>query len=154
VVFPWQSGHFPAVSAYFRACGDGRLPPWHNSRLFPALTDYLMNLLDFLIPAAHAQAAGAPPAGLGGMSLLFPIVLIAVMYFLMIRPQMKRAKEHRGMLEKLSKGDEVITSGGIAGIVTDIGDNFITVEVADNVRVRVQKAAVGNVLPKGTLKSA
>lgn len=113
-----------------------------------------MNLLDFLIPAAHAQAAGAPPAGLGGMSLLFPIVLIAVMYFLMIRPQMKRAKEHRGMLEKLSKGDEVITSGGIAGTVTDIGDNFITVEVADNVRVRVQKAAVGNVLPKGTLKSA
>ena len=114
-----------------------------------------MNLLDFLIPAAHAQAAGAPPAGgLGGISLLFPIVLIAVMYFLMIRPQMKRAKEHKGMLEKLSKGDEVITSGGIAGTVTDIGDNFITVEVADNVRVRVQKAAVGNVLPKGTLKSA
>jgi preprotein translocase subunit YajC len=72
----------------------------------------------------------------------------------MIRPQMKRAKEHKGMLDKLSKGDEVITSGGIAGIVTDIGDNFITVEVADNVRVRVQKAAVGNVLPKGTLKSA
>ena len=86
--------------------------------------------------------------------LLFPIILIAVMYFLMIRPQMKRAKEHRGMLDKLSKGDEVITSGGIAGTVTDIGDNFVTVEVADNVRVRVQKAAVGNVLPKGTLKSA
>ena len=114
-----------------------------------------MNLLDFLIPAAHAQATGAPPAGgLGGMSLLFPIVLIAVMYFLMIRPQMKRAKEHKGMLDKLAKGDEVITSGGIAGIVTDIGDNIITLEVADNVRVRVQKAAVGNVLPKGTLKSA
>ena len=87
-------------------------------------------------------------------SLLFPVILIAVMYFLMIRPQMKRAKEHKGMLEKLAKGDEVITSGGIAGTVTDIGDNFITVEVADNVRVRVQKAAVGNVLPKGTLKSA
>jgi len=82
------------------------------------------------------------------------VILIAVMYFLMIRPQMKRAKEHRGMLDKLSKGDEVITSGGIAGTVTDIGDNFVTVEVADNVRVRVQKAAVGNVLPKGTLKSA
>ncbi len=114
-----------------------------------------MNLLDFLIPSAYAQAAGGAPAGgFGGMSLLFPIVLIAVMYFLMIRPQMKRAKEHRGMLDKLAKGDEVITSGGIAGTVTDIGDNFITLEVADNVRVRVQKAAVGNVLPKGTLKSA
>ena len=113
-----------------------------------------MNLLDFLIPSAHAQAAGGQPAGGGFGMLLMPIILIAVMYFLMIRPQMKRAKEHKGMLDKLSKGDEVITSGGIAGVITDIGENFITVEVADNVRLRVQKAAVGNVLPKGTLKSA
>ena len=112
-----------------------------------------MNLLDFLIPSAYAQAA-APPAGGGFGMLVFPIVLIAVMYFLMIRPQMKRAKEHRGMLDKLARGDEVITSGGIAGTVTEIGDSFVTVEVADNVRVRVQKAAIGNVLPKGTLKSA
>ena len=112
-----------------------------------------MNFFEFLIPSAHAQAAGAPPGGGMGM-LLFPIILIGVMYFLMIRPQMKRAKEHKGMLDKLSKGDEVITSGGIAGVITDIGENFITVEVADNVRLRVQKAAVGNVLPKGTLKSA
>ncbi|MCL6714046.1 preprotein translocase subunit YajC [Pseudoxanthomonas sp. z9] len=113
-----------------------------------------MNLLDFLIAPAHAQAAGAPQGGLGGFGLLMPIILIAIMYFLMIRPQMKRAKEHRAMLDKLSRGDEVITTGGIAGTITDIGDNFITIEVADNVRVRVQKAAVGNVLPKGTLKSA
>lgn len=115
-----------------------------------------MNLLDFLIPTAHAQAAGGAPApgGLGLMGMLPFVILIAVMYFLMIRPQMKRAKEHKGMLDKLSKGDEVITSGGIAGTITDIGDNFVTVEVADNVRLRVQKAAVGNVLPKGTLKSA
>ncbi len=112
-----------------------------------------MNLLDFFVAPAFAQAAPAPQ-GLGGFGLLMPIALIAIMYFLMIRPQMKRAKEHRAMLDKLSKGDEVITSGGIAGTVTDIGDNFVTLEVADNVRVRVQKAAVGNVLPKGTLKSA
>ena len=112
-----------------------------------------MNFFEFLSPSAHAQAAGAPQGGGMGM-LLFPIILIGVMYFLMIRPQMKRAKEHKGMLDKLSKGDEVITSGGIAGVITDIGENFITVEVADNVRLRVQKAAVGNVLPKGTLKSA
>ena len=112
-----------------------------------------MNFFEFLIPSAHAQAAGAPQGGGMGM-LLFPIILIGVMYFLMIRPQMKRAKEHKGMLDKLSKGDEVITSGVIAGVITDIGENFITVEVADNVRLRVQKAAVGNVLPKGTLKSA
>ena len=113
-----------------------------------------MNLIDLVIPSAYAQAAGAAPAGGGFGMLLFPIVLIGVMYFLMIRPQMKRAKEHKGMLDKLAKGDEVITSGGIAGTVTDIGDNFVTVEVADNVRLRVQKGAVGNVLPKGTLKSA
>ena len=114
-----------------------------------------MNPLDFLIPVAHAQAAGAAPAAPSMMStLLFPIILIAIMYFLMIRPQMKRQKEHKAMLDKLSKGDEVLTNGGIAGVVTAIGDNFITVEVADNVRIRVQKGAIGNVLPKGTLKSA
>ena len=88
------------------------------------------------------------------MTLLFPILLIGVMYFLMIRPQMKRQKEHRAMLEKLSKGDEVLTNGGIAGTVTDIGENFITVEIADSVRIRLQKGAIANVLPKGTLKSA
>jgi preprotein translocase subunit YajC len=87
-------------------------------------------------------------------TLLFPILLIGVMYFLMIRPQMKRQKEHRAMLDKLARGDEVITNGGIAGTVTDIGDNFVTVEVASNVQLRVQRAAIANVLPKGTLKSA
>jgi preprotein translocase subunit YajC len=112
------------------------------------------NPLDLLISPAYAQAAGQPATG-GGLSfLIMPIVLIAVMYFLMIRPQMKRAKEHRSMLEKLGNGDEVITNGGIAGVVREIGDSFITIEIADNVRVRVQKAAIGNVLPKGTLKSA
>ncbi len=113
-----------------------------------------LNLIDLLIAPAYAQAA--PAAGAPSMmsSLLLPIVLIGVMYFMMIRPQMKRAKEHRGMLEKLVKGDEVITNGGIAGTVTDMGENFIRVEIADNVRIRVQKAAIANVLPKGTLKSA
>jgi preprotein translocase subunit YajC len=86
---------------------------------------------------------------------MLPIILMfVVLYFLMIRPQMKRAKEHRGMLEKLAKGDEVLTNGGIAGTVSDIGESFITVEIADNVRIRVQKGAIANVLPKGTLKSA
>ena len=117
-----------------------------------------MSLLDLLISPAYAQAAGQPaPGGLfgGGLTgLLFPVILIAIMYFLMIRPQMKRAKEHRAMLDKLSKGDEIITNGGIAGTVADIGDNFVTVEIADNVRVRVQKGAIGNVLPKGTLKAS
>ena len=115
-----------------------------------------MNPLDLLIAPAYAQAQPAPGGLLGGGlgGLLFPIILIAVMYFLMIRPQMKRQKEHRAMLDKLSRGDEVITSGGIAGVVTDLGDNFVTVEVASNVQLRVQRGAIANVLPKGTLKSA
>ena len=113
-----------------------------------------MNPLDFLIPAAHAQATGAPAAGGSMMStLLFPVILIAIMYFLMIRPQMKRQKEHKAMLDKLAKGDEVITSGGIAGTVVGLGDSFITVEVASGVQLRVQKGAIASVLPKGTLKS-
>jgi preprotein translocase subunit YajC len=113
-----------------------------------------MNLLDLLIAPAYAQAAPAAGGGSLMSTLLFPIILIGVMYFLMIRPQMKRAKEHKAMLEKLSRGDEVLTNGGVAGSVTEIGDNFVTVEIAPNVQVRVQRGAIANVLPKGTLKSA
>ena len=108
-----------------------------------------MSLSASLVPVV---ATAAPAGGLG--TLLFPVALIVIMYFLMIRPQMKRQKEHKAMLEKISKGDEVLTAGGIAGVVTDIGDNFFGVEIADGVRIRVQKASIGNVLPKGTLKSA
>ena len=111
-----------------------------------------MNLLDLLISPAYAQAAPAP-AGSPLMTFLPLILLLPIMYFLMIRPQQKRMKDHRAMLDKLSKGDEVITSGGIAGVVREIGDNFISVEVANGVNVRVQKGAISHVLPKGTLKS-
>lgn len=113
-----------------------------------------MTLLDLFISPALAQAApaGNQPSMMG--TLLFPIVLIAIMYFLMIRPQIKRQKEHRAMVEALGVGDEVITNGGIAGIIRHIGENFITVEIADGIQVKLQKAAVGNVLPKGTLKNA
>jgi len=112
-----------------------------------------MSLLDFFISPAAAQAAGqAAPSPLPSF-LLMGAVFVG-MYFLMIRPQMKRAKEHKDMLGKLGKGDEVITSGGVAGRVDDIGENFITVEIAEGVRVKLQKGAVTAVLPKGTLKSA
>ena len=108
-----------------------------------------------LISSAYAQAPAAGGAPGGDMSFLIMMILMfVVLYFFMIRPQMKRQKEHRAMLEKLAKGDEVLTNGGIAGVVTDIGENFITVEIADNVRIRIQKGAIANVLPKGTLKSA
>ena len=107
-----------------------------------------------LISNAYAQTAAAAGPMDSVMQFLPIILMFAVLYFLMIRPQMKRTKEHRAMLEKLAVGDEVITNGGIAGVVRNIGDSFISVEVANGVEIRVQKGAVGNVLPKGTLKSA
>jgi len=113
-----------------------------------------MTLLDVLISPAFAQDGAAAAPGFGLSSLLFPIILIAIMYFLMIRPQMKRAKEHKAMLSKLALGDEVLTSGGIAGVVRALGENFVTLEIADKVQIQVQRGAVGNVLPKGTLKAA
>ncbi|HEY0199362.1 MAG TPA: preprotein translocase subunit YajC [Rhodanobacter sp.] len=100
-----------------------------------------------------AQAAAAQPAG-GGMSMIIMmVVLFGLMYFMMIRPQMKRQKEHRALVAGLSKGDEVVTNGGIAGRVDEVGETFITVEIAPNVTVKVQKGAVSQVLPKGSLKS-
>lgn len=108
-----------------------------------------------LIPAAYAQAAapGASPGSPMG-SMLILVVFVVVFYFLLIRPQQKKAKEHSAMLGKLSNGDEVVTFGGILGRVTEVGDSFITVEIADNVRVKVQKSQISSLVPKGTYKSA
>jgi preprotein translocase subunit YajC len=82
------------------------------------------------------------------------VVLFGIFYFLMIRPQMKRQKEHRALLSALAKGDEVVTSGGIVGRIDEVGESFIGVEIAQGVVVKVQKGAVSQVLPKGTLKSS
>lgn len=101
-----------------------------------------------------AQAAAAQPAAGGGMQMIIMmVVLCGLMYFMMIRPQMKRQKEHRALIAGLSKGDEVVTNGGIAGRVDEVGETFISVEIAPNVTVKVQKGAVSQVLPKGSLKS-
>ncbi len=108
--------------------------------------------MSFPMPFVIAQAA-AQPAG-GGMSLIIMmVVLFGLMYFMMIRPQMKRQKEHRALLAGLAKGDEVVTNGGIAGRVVELGETFISVEIADNVKVMVQKGSISQVLPKGSLKS-
>ncbi|KFN44344.1 hypothetical protein N790_10595 [Arenimonas malthae CC-JY-1] len=88
------------------------------------------------------------------MSLLPLIILFVVFWFLLLRPQMKKAKEHRELVAKLQKGDEVLTNGGIAGRIEDLGESFVTVEVADKVAIKVQRGAITAVLPKGTLKSA
>lgn len=107
-------------------------------------------MLDFFISPAFAQAAQQPSLLQGIWPLL---VLIPLFYFMLIRPQQKRAKEHRDMLGKLAKGDEVLTNGGIAGVVRELGENFITVEIADGVSVKMQRAAIVSVVPKGTLKA-
>ena len=107
----------------------------------------------FPISPVLAQAPAAQPAG-GGMSMIIMmVVLFGLMYFMMIRPQAKRQKEHRALIAGLAKGDEVVTNGGIAGRVDEVGETFITVEIASNVKVKVQKGAVQQVLPKGSLKS-
>ncbi len=107
--------------------------------------------MNFLISDALAQG-GAPQ---GGGLIQFVIMIgmfFLIMYFLIIRPQSKRAKEHKQLLESLTKGDEVVTSGGVLGKIADVGENFIQLEVANGVDIKVQKHSITTVMPKGTMK--
>ena len=107
-----------------------------------------------MISLAHAQTAGAAADPTGGFMQLLPMILMfVVLWFLMIRPQMKKAKEHKALLAALAKGDEVVTGGGLVGKVIKVGDNYVTLEIAEGTEVVVQKPSIGLVLPKGTLKS-
>lgn len=110
------------------------------------------SVVSFFIENAWAQDGGGQPSALP--SLLLPIILIAVFYFLLIRPQQKKQKEHRQMVDALSSGDEIVTGGGVLGKVNDVGEQFVTVEIANNVQIKVQKHTIAAVLPKGTVKSA
>ncbi|HJQ63582.1 MAG TPA: preprotein translocase subunit YajC [Burkholderiales bacterium] len=105
-----------------------------------------------LINEAWAQGAGVGPGG-GLESMLLIVLMFVVLYFLMIRPQMKRAKEHKAMIEALQRGDEVVTSGGVLGRISKLNENYVTLEVASNVEIQVQRPSVQLVLPKGTLKN-
>lgn len=99
---------------------------------------------------AQASSAAAPESGLLGM---LPLVLMfVVLYFVMIRPQMKRQKEHKAMIEAVAKGDEVVTAGGVIGKISKLGDNFISLEVASGVEIQIQRSAITQVLPKGSVK--
>jgi preprotein translocase subunit YajC len=110
--------------------------------------------MNFFIESAHAQAAGAA-GGQGIMSaLMLPVLLLVVFYFLLIRPQNKRAKEQREMLSKIAAGDEVTTAGGILGKVVDVGEQYLTLEIAAGVSIKLQKSQVAQLLPKGTVKNA
>ncbi|HEU4664637.1 MAG TPA: preprotein translocase subunit YajC [Dokdonella sp.] len=112
--------------------------------------------MDFFIASAHAQAAtgGAAAAPNPIMSFLPLIILFGVFYFMLIRPQMKRAKEQRAMISALAKGDEVLTNGGVLGRIEELGEQTLSLEVAPGVVVKLRRDAVSAVLPKGTLKSA
>lgn len=105
-----------------------------------------------LISDAWAQAA--PGASSQFTPLLMVGVFFVIFYFLLFRPQQKRAKEHQNLISKLTAGDEVVTTGGVLGKVTDVGDTFVTLEIADGVRIKVQKVQITQLMPKGTLKSA
>ncbi len=109
--------------------------------------------MDFFINSAYAQAAGGGAQSMMG-TLLLPVLLLVVFYFLLIRPQNKRAKEQRDMLSKVAAGDEVATTGGILGKVLEVGDQFVTLEIANDVSIKLQKFQIAQVLPKGTVKSA
>jgi len=109
------------------------------------------------ISQAFAQAAPAAPAAtespFGSLGTMLPLVLMfVVLYFVMIRPQMKRQKEAKAMIEALAKGDEIVTSGGMLGKISKIGESYLTLEVANGVEIQVQRGAVVQVLPKGTVK--
>ncbi|TDX31549.1 protein translocase subunit yajC [Modicisalibacter xianhensis] len=108
-------------------------------------------MLDFFISQAHAE--GGAPAG-GGMAQIIMLVgFVLIFYFLLWRPQSKRAKQHKQLINGLSKGDEIVIGGGLVGRVTKVNDEFIAMEIAEGTEVNVQKNAVAAVLPKGTLKS-
>ncbi len=104
------------------------------------------------ISNAYAEAA-VTPAGGGIMEYLPLVALIAVFYFLVLRPQSKRAKEHKAMMEALQRGDEVVTSGGAVGRVNNVFEQYVGIELAENLEIKVQKSAIQSVLPKGTIKA-
>ncbi len=107
-----------------------------------------------ILPASQAGflPAGAPQ-GSGGLEIIMLVVLMVVFYFFLIRPQTKRAKEHRELVSALDKGDEVVTTGGLLGKITKVSDDFVVLEIADRLEVKVQKHSVQATLPKGTIKS-
>jgi preprotein translocase subunit YajC len=110
--------------------------------------------MSFLINEAHASiSSGSAAQGEGSFSLIMIVAIFVLFYFMLIRPQNKRAKEHRELTEKLKKGDEIITSGGMLAKVVSLEEQYIKVSIADNVEITLQRGAVSTVLPKGTLKS-
>ena len=108
--------------------------------------------MNFFISDAFAQGAGPSGQTAGVLNIVMLLVFVAMLYFLLLRPQLKRAKQHKQMVEALAKGDEVVTSGGLLGKITQVEESFVAIEVAKGIEVRLQKSSVASVLPKGTYK--
>jgi preprotein translocase subunit YajC len=108
--------------------------------------------MSFFISDAMAQSEGGQSGGFDFTAILPLIIMFVIFYFLLIRPQQKKAKEHKSLIQALKKGDEVITNGGLLAKVTDVGDNYLTCEIAEKVEIKLQSHAVSTVLPKGTIK--
>ncbi len=108
--------------------------------------------MSFFISDAWAQGGAPSAATTGVFNIVMLMVFVGMLYFLLLRPQIKRAKQHKQMVETLAKGDEVVSSGGLLGKVTQVEESFVIVEVAKGIEVRVQKGSVASVLPKGTYK--
>ncbi len=108
-----------------------------------------MNVVETTVYAASIGGAD----GAGWINIVFLVGFVAIFYFLLIRPQNKRRKEHQTLVTGLSKGDEIVTAGGIVGLINKVEDDFVKVQVGDNVEMRIQKSAIGATLPKGTIKS-
>ncbi len=114
--------------------------------------------MNLLISDAHAAGPAAPagptvPGGNLMMQILPLVVIFVIFYFLLIRPQSKRAKEHKAMVAAIAKGDEVVTNGGVLGRVTEVAENFVSLEIAEGVSIKVQRQAIASLLPKGTIKA-
>jgi preprotein translocase subunit YajC len=125
-------------------------PQCYNSPLFQALS----GVFSVFIPSAFAQAPAAAAGGDAGLMSFLPIILMFVLlYFLMIRPQMKRAKEQKTMIDALQKGDEVVAVGGLIGKIVELSDQYATLEIASETKIMVQRPAIQTLLPKGTIKS-
>lgn len=108
--------------------------------------------MSFFISDAIAQSAGGQAGGFDIAAILPLVIMFGIFYFLLIRPQQKKAKEHKNLVAALKKGDEVITNGGLLAKVTNVGENFLTCQIAENVEIKIQSHAVSTVLPKGTIK--
>jgi preprotein translocase subunit YajC len=114
------------------------------------VTDTLLNVI---ISSAHAEEVSRASQSAGIIDFVPLLLIFVVFYFMLIRPQMKRTKEHKALVEALSKGDEVMTNGGLVGRVADLGENFILVEIAAGTEVKIQRQSITTILPKGTIKT-